>query len=76
MNTKVLIKKSFLIFSAFFLSSIASAVDFPIPDTAQTKCYDYGSEITCPSPGQPFYGQDAQYSCNPLIYRPWQWHCA
>jgi len=68
MNTKALINKSFLIFAAFFLSSIAWAVDFPIPDTGQTKCYDYGSEITCPSLGQPFYGQDAQYSCNPHSY--------
>jgi len=32
------------------------------PDTGQTKCYDdNGSEITCPAPGEPFYGQDAQY---------------
>lgn len=32
------------------------------PDTGQTKCYDNDSvEIPCPSPGEPFYGQDAQY---------------
>jgi hypothetical protein len=29
----------------------------PVPDTGQTKCYDVaGNVITCPSPGQPFYG--------------------
>ena len=33
----------------------------PFPDTGQTKCYDNTSEIPCPSPGQPFHGQDAQY---------------
>ncbi|TVQ96995.1 MAG: DUF1566 domain-containing protein, partial [Desulfovibrionales bacterium] len=34
---------------------------YPFPDTGQTKCYNNSSEITCPQPGQPFYGQDAQY---------------
>jgi hypothetical protein len=40
----------------------------PIPDTGQTKCYDNGEEITCPSPGQAFYGQDGNYSINPTSY--------
>ena len=31
------------------------------PDTGQTKCYDNENEIPCPAPGEPFYGQDAQY---------------
>ena len=45
------------------------AVDCPIPDTGQTKCYDDSQEITCPSTGEPFYGQDAQYApCNPHSY--------
>jgi len=36
---------------------------YELPDTGQTTCYDgAGNVITCPSPGQPFYGQDAQYS--------------
>ena len=35
-----------------------------IPDTGVTKCYNNLSEITCPQPGEPFYGQDAQYSPN------------
>ena len=40
-----------------------------VPDTAQTKCYDdIGTEITCPLPGEPFYGQDAQYITNPQSY--------
>ena len=41
----------------------------PVPDTGQTKCYDAdGKEIICPSPGQPFYGQDANYTINPISY--------
>ena len=56
------------LFALLFLSSIAWAVDCPIPDTGQTKCYDIDSEITCPNPGEDFYGQDAQYSCNPQSY--------
>jgi len=44
------------------------AVDCPIPDTGQTKCYDNTQEITCPQPGEDFYGQDAQYPCNPQSY--------
>ena len=42
-----------------------------LPDTGQTKCYDAnGNEINpCPSPGQDFYGQDANYAlCNPHSY--------
>ncbi len=35
---------------------------YELPDTGITKCYDAASEITCPSPGEAFYGQDAQYS--------------
>ncbi len=43
-------------------ATIASAVS--LPDTGQTKCYDNTREISCPLPGQPFYGQDAQYGTN------------
>ena len=31
------------------------------PDTGQERCYDNSQEIPCPDPGEPFYGQDAQY---------------
>jgi hypothetical protein len=40
----------------------------PVPDTGQTRCYDNTNVIPCPSPGQPFYCQDANYSLNPLSY--------
>lgn len=32
-----------------------------VVDTGQTKCYNTNSVITAPVPGQPFYGQDAQF---------------
>jgi len=41
----------------------------PVPDTGLTKCYDNSAELTeCPKSGQPFYGQDANYSINPMSY--------
>ncbi len=35
--------------------------------TGQNKCYNNSSEITCPTEGSDFYGQDAEYSdlCTP-----------
>jgi hypothetical protein len=39
-----------------------------VPDTGQTKCYDDKKEISCPNPGSPFYGQDANYSIIPQDY--------
>jgi hypothetical protein len=52
------------VLAVLFLSSIALAVDCPIPDTGQTKCYDDEGEIPCPQPGEPFYGQDAHFGNN------------
>jgi hypothetical protein len=40
----------------------------PVPDTGLTICYNATVEIPCPSPGQPFYGQDANYTINPMSY--------
>jgi len=43
---------------------------YELPDTGITKCYDgAGNVITCPSPGEPFYGQDAQYAGPQPAYR-------
>ena len=56
------------LFAVLCLSTLVLAVDCPLPDTGQTKCYDDEQEITCPQPGEDFYGQDAQYSCNPQSY--------
>jgi hypothetical protein len=49
-------------------STIPPVVSSPIPDTGQTKCYNNTTEITCPQPGEPFYGQDAQYGTNSQSY--------
>ena len=61
----LLLTISFVLFSS---STLTLAVDCPVPDTGQTKCYNNESEITCPSPGEDFYGQDVQYICNPHSY--------
>ncbi len=41
----------------------------PIVDTGQVRYYDNSREIFYPTPGQPFYGQDAQYESNFPSYR-------
>jgi hypothetical protein len=44
------------------------AVTFPIVDTHQDSCYDTLRAIPPPAPGQPFYGQDAQFNGNQPSY--------
>jgi len=39
-----------------------------IPDTGQTECYNDSAKITCPQPGEDFYGQDANYTIYPPFY--------
>lgn len=39
-----------------------------LPDTGQTKCYNNTGELACPSPGEAFYGQDAQYPAGGRSY--------
>jgi len=39
-----------------------------IHDTGYNKCYNASNEIACPSIGDPFYGQDAHYSTNPMQF--------
>ena len=41
---------------------------FPIVDSGQIYCYDNVGSIPCPTTGQPFYGQDAQYRGNAPSY--------
>ena len=56
------------LFSVFLLFSVQASAS-PVPDTGQTVCYDgSGNPIACPSPGQPFYGQDGNISINPSAY--------
>lgn len=40
-----------------------------IPDTGQIRCYNQARAIRCPTLGQPFFGQDAQYQSHPPAYR-------
>ena len=53
------------IFTIVILTPCFCAMAGSVPDTGQTKCYNDSVEITCPEPGEDFYGQDAQYQLNP-----------
>ncbi len=46
-----------------------SQVRSPVIDTGQSQCYDNNKPIRCPEPGEPFYGQDAQYDGIQMSYR-------
>jgi hypothetical protein len=46
----------------------ATGFCWPVPDTGQTKCYDNTGEIPCPSEGEAFYGQGAQYTIHPMSF--------
>lgn len=50
----------FFLFILFTVPALAALSTWP--DTGQTKCYDGTQEISCPAPGEPFYGQDAQFT--------------
>jgi hypothetical protein len=78
--------KTVMLTCTLLLALSCFALATPIPDTGQTACYDNLQEIPCPAPGEPFYGQDAQYPCNPQSYTkldkhgndlpalaPWPW---
>ncbi|EMI53205.1 Lcl C-terminal domain-containing protein [Rhodopirellula sallentina] len=45
------------------------SVPAPVPDTGQQRCYGNRNEIMFPSAGEPYHGQDAQYSTNAPSYR-------
>ena len=45
----------------FMTALVQAQTYYPFPDTGQTKCYNNETGITCPQPGEPFHGQDAQY---------------
>ncbi|CAA6604172.1 conserved exported hypothetical protein [Rhodospirillaceae bacterium LM-1] len=42
---------------------------YAVPDTGQRQCYDDMGRVGCPSPGQAFFGQDAQYQGPAPQYR-------
>ena len=45
-----------------------ATLGYPVVDTGQVKCYDTSTEISAPGTGQPFFGQDAQFSGNQPSY--------
>ncbi len=49
-------------------SSLRAAQSYALVATGQDKCYDNRNEIPPPKPGQPFYGQDAQFQAHPASY--------
>ncbi len=53
----------FLVLGGVLASGETSVpVAYPLPDTGLSLCYSRDEPIDCPSPGEPFYGQDAQYN--------------
>ena len=44
------------------VSGIPTPGGYSIVDTGQTNCFNNTNRITAPTTGQPFYGQDAQFS--------------
>ena len=66
MKRKSLMSLCLCVAVVFFSVDVSAT---PVPDTGQSKCYDVaGNVITCPSPGQALYGQDADCSINPMSY--------
>jgi hypothetical protein len=61
-------KKKILIPCIVLILLIQSAAIAALPDTGQTQCYNNEEEISCPLPGEDFYGQDAHYDINPQSY--------
>jgi hypothetical protein len=61
---------AFLLAFAIGLSAneLRAAQTYAIVDTGQAKCYDDHGEIAPPKPGEPFYGQDAQFRSHPASY--------
>jgi hypothetical protein len=46
----------------------SSAGTYAVVETGQERCYNNSVEISCPAPGDAFYGQDANYSGNTPSY--------
>lgn len=63
-KTKVMYKHTLLSAIALFFVSVLSGQNYPIAETEQTAFYDNFDEITAPTAGNDFYGQDASYTGN------------
>ncbi len=49
-------------------NALAASQYKKLPDTGQSSCSDDSVTITCPNVGEPYYGQDAQYTGSPPAY--------
>jgi hypothetical protein len=61
--------KAQVIIAAALIVEMAPAATYPIVDTGQEHAYDDISTIPCPKEGEPYYGQDAQFSANKPNYK-------
>jgi len=48
--------------------ALTATETYLVVETGQERCYNNSVEITCPQPGESFYGQDAQYNGNQPAY--------
>jgi hypothetical protein len=70
MATQRMLRHQTLLLGLFLLLAPAAlAAGAGNVDTGQSSCYGNTGVIPCPQPGQPFYGQDAQFVSNPPHYR-------
>ena len=54
--------------ASLFQAALHADLPYAVVDTGQQLCYDSRSEIAPPKPGQPFCGQDAQFTGHPASY--------
>jgi len=63
MEGMVMMKTAWMIVAFFmFIGMTQSVLAVVIPDSGQLRCYNDEVTIACPAYGEPFYGQDAQYT--------------
>ncbi|MEA1967563.1 MAG: DUF1566 domain-containing protein [Thermodesulfobacteriota bacterium] len=67
LNLKCIVFAGLFFFCCMVQAGMAG--EYKLPDTGIEKCYDNNSEIACPSKGEPFYGQDAQYNGPAMAYQ-------
>ncbi len=60
---------SFQIVNVIGNSSPNESLNYVVLDTGQNTCYDNKGEISCPSFGETFYGQDAHYHGTQFAYQ-------
>jgi hypothetical protein len=59
---------TFGVVALLWIGTASAQNSFEVVETAQESCFNNMSQITCPASGQPFYGQDAQYSGHEQSY--------